>query len=115
MKHHEVRRNCVTKTFVICTQPNVITTSTTTAQLPVLPPLLKQLEREDDHSLLSNTDVINAKEFMPWLRRLVAGVSPRRAGFDPKPVHVGFVVDKVAVEQIFYPYFLVNLYLHRGA
>jgi hypothetical protein len=28
-----------------------------------------------------------------WLRRLVAGLSRRRLGFDPESVHVGFVVD----------------------
>jgi hypothetical protein len=38
---------------------------------------------------------------VPWLRRLVAGLSPRRPGFDPGPVHVGFVVDKVALVQVF--------------
>ena len=42
---------------------------------------------------------------MPCIRRIVAGVSPRRAGFDPKPVNVGFVVDKVAVEQVLLPVF----------
>jgi hypothetical protein len=30
------------------------------------------------------------------LRRLVTGLSPRKAGFDPGLVHVGFMVDKVA-------------------
>jgi hypothetical protein len=38
---------------------------------------------------------------VPWLRRLVAGLSPRRSGFDPGSVHVGFVVDKVALGQVF--------------
>ena len=38
---------------------------------------------------------------VPWLRRLVAGLSPRRPGFDPGPVHVRFVVDKVALGQVF--------------
>jgi hypothetical protein len=38
---------------------------------------------------------------MPWLRRLVAGLLPRRSGFDPGWVHVGFVVDKVALGQVF--------------
>ena len=28
---------------------------------------------------------------MPWLRRLVVGLSPRRSGFDPKPVHLRHV------------------------
>jgi hypothetical protein len=37
----------------------------------------------------------------PWLRRLAAGLPPRRPGFDPGPVHVGFVVDKVALGQGF--------------
>jgi hypothetical protein len=41
-----------------------------------------------------NTDV-------PWLGRLVAGLSPRRPGFDPGSVHVGFVVDKVALGLVF--------------
>jgi hypothetical protein len=35
---------------------------------------------------------------MPWLRRLVTGLSPQR----PWLVHVEFVVDKVALEQDFY-------------
>jgi hypothetical protein len=38
---------------------------------------------------------------VPWLRRLVAGLPPRRPGFDPGSVHVGFVVDKVALGQVF--------------
>jgi hypothetical protein len=39
---------------------------------------------------------------MPWLRRFAAGLPPRMAGFDPGSVHVGFVVDKVALGQVFY-------------
>jgi hypothetical protein len=31
---------------------------------------------------------------VPWLRRLVDGLSPRKLGFDPGPVRVGFVVEK---------------------
>jgi hypothetical protein len=38
---------------------------------------------------------------VPWLRRLVAGLSPRKPGFDPGSVHVGFVVHKVALGQVF--------------
>jgi hypothetical protein len=38
---------------------------------------------------------------VPWLRRLVAGLSPRRSGFDPGSVHVGFVVDNMALGQVF--------------
>jgi hypothetical protein len=30
---------------------------------------------------------------VPWLRSLVAGLSPRRPGFVPGSIHVGFVVD----------------------
>jgi hypothetical protein len=36
-----------------------------------------------------------------WLRRLVAGLSPRRPGFDTGSVHVGFVVHNVALGQVF--------------
>jgi hypothetical protein len=38
-----------------------------------------------------------AHRAVPWLRRLAAGFPPRRPGFDPGSVHVGFVVDKVAL------------------
>jgi hypothetical protein len=38
---------------------------------------------------------------IPWLRRLVSGLPLRRPGFDPGSVHVGFVVDKVALGQVF--------------
>jgi hypothetical protein len=38
---------------------------------------------------------------VPWLRRLVAGLLPRRPGFDPGSVHVRFVVEKVALGQVF--------------
>jgi hypothetical protein len=40
---------------------------------------------------------------VPWLGRLVAGLPPRRLGFDPGSVHVGFLVDKVALGQVFSP------------
>jgi len=37
---------------------------------------------------------------VPWLSLLVAGLSLWRPGFDPKPVHVEFMVDKVALGQV---------------
>jgi hypothetical protein len=37
---------------------------------------------------------------VPWLRRLVTGLPPQRPGFDPGSVHVGFVVDEVALGQV---------------
>jgi hypothetical protein len=40
-----------------------------------------------------------------WLKRLVAGFPPRRPGFDPRSGHVGFVVDKMALGQVFSEYF----------
>jgi hypothetical protein len=40
---------------------------------------------------------------VPWFRRLVAGLSPRRPGFDPGSVRMGFVVDNVALGQVFSP------------
>jgi hypothetical protein len=33
--------------------------------------------------------------------RLVAGLSPLRRGLIPGPFHVGFVADKVALEQVY--------------
>jgi hypothetical protein len=39
------------------------------------------------------------------LKRLVAGFPPQRPGFKPGSSHVGFVVDKVALGQVFSEYF----------
>jgi hypothetical protein len=39
----------------------------------------------------------------PWLRRLAVGLLPRRPGFYPGSVHVGFVVDKWHWDR-FFPY-----------
>jgi hypothetical protein len=38
---------------------------------------------------------------MSWLRRLVAGFSSRILGFNPRPIHEEYVVDKVSMEQDF--------------
>jgi hypothetical protein len=38
---------------------------------------------------------------VPCLRRLVAGLSPRKPGLDPGLVHVRFVVDKVTLGHVF--------------
>jgi hypothetical protein len=38
---------------------------------------------------------------VPWLKRLVASLSTRRPGFNSESVRVGFVVDKVALGQVF--------------
>jgi hypothetical protein len=39
------------------------------------------------------------------LRKVVFNFSPRRPGIEPRSGHVGFVVDKVALGQIFSGYF----------
>lgn len=41
------------------------------------------------HSVFLDTD--------PCLRQLFTGLLPYKARFSPRPVHIGFVVDKVAV------------------
>ena len=48
---------------------------------------------------------------MLWLRVLVSGLSSWRYIFDPRPGNVGFVVDKVALGQIFLsvPCFLLSV------
>jgi len=35
------------------------------------------------------------------LRRLGAGLSSRRSGFNPTPVYMGFLVDKVTLGLVF--------------
>jgi hypothetical protein len=39
-------------------------------------------------------------EAVPWLRRLVAALSPLMAGFASGSVHMGFVVDEVSLGQV---------------
>ena len=38
---------------------------------------------------------------VPCLGRLAASLSPRRAGFNPRAVHMGFVVDVLELRQVF--------------
>jgi hypothetical protein len=38
---------------------------------------------------------------MPWLRQLVAGLSPWKPGFVPRSVHVEFVMHRVTLRQVF--------------
>jgi hypothetical protein len=62
---------------------------------------------------LCNTEISRSKarvgcvplQAVPWFRRLVAGLPPRRPRFDPSSGHVGFVVDIVALGQVFSEYF----------
>jgi hypothetical protein len=39
-------------------------------------------------------------ETMKWLRQLVTGLSSWIPGFAPRSVHVGFVVDRMALGQV---------------
>jgi len=36
----------------------------------------------------------------PWLKQFVTGLSPRVSRFSRRPIHVGFVVDKVTLRQV---------------
>jgi hypothetical protein len=58
----------------------------------------RRARSKSDCPTVSKVTIVKA---VPWLKRLVAGLSPRRPGFDPGSVHVGFVVDKVALGQVF--------------
>ena len=40
-------------------------------------------------------------QILPSFRLAIAGFSPLRPGFDPTSVLVKFVVDKMALEQVF--------------
>jgi len=39
---------------------------------------------------------------VPWLQQLVTGLSQQKSRLNPKPRHVGFVVDKVTLGQGFH-------------
>jgi hypothetical protein len=51
----------------------------------------------------------NSRLALPCLRQLVAGLSLRRPGFEPGLFYVRFVVDKVALEQVFIQAFRFSL------
>jgi hypothetical protein len=42
-----------------------------------------------------------APRIKPFLRQLVTGFPPQWPGFEPRSSHVGFVVDKVALGEVF--------------
>jgi hypothetical protein len=48
------------------------------------------------------------------MERLVSGFPPRRPEFEPQFGHVGFVVDKVALRQVFSEYFGFPWNLHSS-
>jgi hypothetical protein len=53
-------------------------------------------------SLIEGQNVTsNILEAIPWLRQLVTSLSLQRLRFHPRLPYVGFVVDKVALEQVF--------------
>jgi hypothetical protein len=68
-------------------------------RLRYVPQAINQLTNNADSERRFSEAQVEAV-VVPWLRRLVAGLSPRRPGFDPSPVHVGFMVDKVALGQV---------------
>ena len=45
--------------------------------------------------------VNDVRVVVPWLRWLVAGLSSKRLGFDPRPPYVGFVVDEPTLGPAF--------------
>jgi hypothetical protein len=47
--------------------------------------------------------LLGADMAVHWLRQVVAGLPSRRPDFDPGSVHMGFVVDKVALGQVLSP------------
>jgi hypothetical protein len=57
------------------------------------------------HPYVQHRRVSQARKAAPYLKRLVAGFPLRRPGFKPGSSHVGFVVDKVALGQVFSEYF----------
>jgi hypothetical protein len=46
---------------------------------------------------------------VPWHRLIVAGLSPQRPGFVPGSVYVEFLVDKMALGQVFLEFFVLLL------
>jgi hypothetical protein len=66
-------------------------------------------------SLASSANIKLFYQDVPWLRWLVADLSPRRPGFAPGSVYVRFVVDKVALEHVIFRVLCgsLSMYFHR--
>jgi hypothetical protein len=52
------------------------------------------------YSCLFLPDRFSSSVLFGFKRRRLSGIVPRRRGFGSGPVHVGFVVDKVALGQV---------------
>jgi len=80
---------------------------TNSAYLVVYPQLFGLCKRHDVFSVryVLNLDVglcqVCFRLVVPWCRSLVAGFSLWSPGFDPISVNARFVVDKVALGQVF--------------
>jgi len=48
----------------------------------------------------NNTPSLKVYGIVPWFRQTVPGLSPQKSGLDPRPVHVGFAVNKMALQQV---------------
>jgi hypothetical protein len=61
------------------------------------------------------TIISNSIQVMPLLRPLFASLSPQKPGFNTRPIHVGFVVDKLVVRQFFSECFHLplSIWFHR--
>jgi len=65
------------------------------------------------HSSVMRTHQVVSRT-VTWLIWLVDGLLPWRPGFDPKPIHVGFLEDKVTLGQVFLRV-LPSMSLHQGS
>jgi hypothetical protein len=62
--------------------------------VPLVSYILIKTKRKENHTRGINITVQRA---VSWLRQLVACLSPRRPGFAPESLYVGFVVDKMSL------------------
>jgi hypothetical protein len=64
---------------------------------------VRKLHKSKCVSFISNYTWFTRK-LRVWVRQLVVGLSSWRLGFSPGSIHVGFLVDIVAVGQVFSSY-----------
>jgi len=65
---------------------------------------------QEFRAVKGNADLTRSLTAVPQLRRLVTGFSPQRPAFSPRVGRVGFVVNKVALGQIFRYHLSFHLY-----
>jgi hypothetical protein len=102
--HYSLRNNPEERSsWIVSRHPTVLSRARSVVQLNTIMPAISVEVRSMLHCIKRFIfSITNLAVSLCRLQELkLAGLSPRRPGFDPRPVNVGFMSDKVALGQVF--------------